>query len=178
MAHKSTLTLRRLLILILQMSWRPWKIFVNKWVKATRRRSRSLNLTSFKIEKSPLTAALNPALAVSNPTTNTHQHSCEIAYSVSSLLSSMQSGMEMQSTTGNSWYVCKWQACTYLNTIIFPQLEHALAVISKIEDGPIAQDARRGIIKLRKLTVYDSTSGTLSLPLQFTTTLAILLLPA
>ena len=58
------------------------------------------------------------------------------------------------------------------------QLEHALAIISKIEDGPIAQDARRGIIKLRKLAIYDLTNETLSLPLQFTMTLAIPLLPA
>ena len=42
-----------------------------------------------------------------------------------------------------------------LITIIFQQLEHALAIISKIEDGPVAQSARRSIIKLCKLTVYD-----------------------
>jgi hypothetical protein len=58
------------------------------------------------------------------------------------------------------------------------QLELGLAVISKIEDGPVAQDARKAIIKLCKLTIYNLTSETLSLPSQFTTTLAILLLPA
>lgn len=93
----------------------------------------------------------------------------------------MQSGTQTQSTTGNFWYDCKSTKCQQAHTcltIIFPQLEHALAVLSKMDDGPIAQDARKGIIKLCKLTIYDSASETLNLPSQFTTTLAILLLPA
>lgn len=32
----------------------------------------------------------------------------------------------------------------------FPQLEHILAIVSRMEDGPISQKIRTGIIKLRK----------------------------
>jgi hypothetical protein len=35
--------------------------------------------------------------------------------------------------------------------IIFPQLEHALAIVSRIEYPPLATDIRQAIIKLRKL---------------------------
>jgi hypothetical protein len=90
----------------------------------------------------------------------------------------MQLGIQTQSMTGISWYVCKYQARLPFNIIIFPQLERALAIISKIEDGHIAQEARRKIIKLCKLTIYNLASETLILPSQCTTTLAILLLPA
>lgn len=37
----------------------------------------------------------------------------------------------------------------------FPQLEHILAIVSRMEDGPISQKIRTGIIKLRKQSVYD-----------------------
>jgi hypothetical protein len=77
-------------------------------------------------------------------------------------LLSMQSGIQTLLMTGNSWYDCEstesQRARTCFNASIFPQLEHALAIISRIPDGAISQDIHKQIIKLRKLSVYDWTS--------------------
>lgn len=93
----------------------------------------------------------------------------------------MQSGIRTPQTIGDSWYDCKplnFRIHVLALINIFPQLERALSIVSRIPPGAISDLLRQTIVKLRKQSVYKQTSQSLILPSQFTMTLAILLLRA